>query len=693
MHTDQLTTRSEPAAGALTVRAFSISTGPGTYDPKTRSVQAVLATDAPVQVLDMARWEIIDETLRMDGAILPPSGQVPLLDAHNRFSIEAQLGSTRELRIEAGRLVGRRFFADTPAARDAESKVRDGHLSDGSIGYQVTRAEMIPAGESHLIDGRTFTAGPDRPLRVALEWAVKEDSLVPIGADPAAKVRAASFQAQGASHMPQEATTQVRTAPGPSISAPAAQTVPAAPSPADLDARRELDIRELAEFGSVAPDVLRAALDAKETLEQARQRFVAARNVDTGGHVAHAPAPMIWDTVDRAVTAMAPAIGDSILMRAGVALLEEGPTGAPLLDPYGKPKVRAPHPEAARYATAGRTIADTARAFLQGLGVPTDGFSRREILKRALSIRGDGISTISLPNVLADTMGRSLRAAYAELSPQWPKFARHRTHPDFRTITRVDLGALEDLEEVAPAGEYSHVFLSGDQGIQYRLRKFGKLVGYTWEDMLNDRADQSVFSRIPQNLAAAGVRQEDMLVIAVLVANGNAQDGKAFMGTDHGNLAASGCVPSVEAFNAGRLAMRLAKPLAAANVTMSGYLNVEPACWVGPAALEGTVDELLATPIRPAEAGATVATNVGNIWRGRLAKAVHPLLDKADDAQWYMTGPAGMGFIELCMLGESRYPTVESEQAFEVDAIRFKVRHVLAAALIDHRGLYCNPGD
>jgi len=160
-----------------------------TIDEATRSVEAVLATETPVEVIDLDRFETVDESLRMVGAQFPR--QVPLLDAHNRKSCDDHLGSVRHLRVDRDRLVGRLYFASSsdPRAQRAWEKVRAGHLTDVSIGYLVTEAIRVEPGRTKTVNGRTLKAGPKKPLRVATRWVLREASLAPIGSDQAAQVR------------------------------------------------------------------------------------------------------------------------------------------------------------------------------------------------------------------------------------------------------------------------------------------------------------------------------------------------------------------------------------------------------------------------------------------------------------------------------------------------------------------------
>lgn len=168
----------------LTLRTIRVRAE--TIDEEARSVEAVLATEQPVRVYDYRAGGLIEEVLRVDGAQLPE--QMPLLETHDRWSLDSVLGSVRQIRREGDTIVGRLHFADDERADRAWRKVRAGHLTDTSVGYSVGQYQDIPAGKTVTVNGRSYTAGA-RPLRVSTEWTPRESSLVPIGADSAAKIR------------------------------------------------------------------------------------------------------------------------------------------------------------------------------------------------------------------------------------------------------------------------------------------------------------------------------------------------------------------------------------------------------------------------------------------------------------------------------------------------------------------------
>jgi len=215
----------------LTVRTWQVRAD--SWDDATRSFEAVLATEAPVLVMDLQRWEPVEEVLVARGCKLPKNRQVPLLDSHNRSSVrEGQVGSVRDIRIEKGQVAGRNFISASEP--DIATKVKEGHVTDCSVGYRVLNAVTIEPGQTAEVGGQSYTASPTRALRVTTEWQLKENSLCPIGADEDAKVRSDEEPAGQVSRLPaqnEEGTRMPNSAPAPA-GAPAAP--PAAPVPAPV---------------------------------------------------------------------------------------------------------------------------------------------------------------------------------------------------------------------------------------------------------------------------------------------------------------------------------------------------------------------------------------------------------------------------------------------------------------------------
>lgn len=169
--------------------------------PAARILNATIATESPVAVFDPRSGSVVLEILRLGGAELPR--QAPLLLDHQR-SVTSMVGSVADFTIDGIELQAQlRFAAGNTAADDAWSLAEQKHLRAVSIGYQLTEYREIRPGQTEVVGGQSYTAPRDRLLRVVTRWALKEASLVPIGADALAGTRSATFSFSGDESMHQ----------------------------------------------------------------------------------------------------------------------------------------------------------------------------------------------------------------------------------------------------------------------------------------------------------------------------------------------------------------------------------------------------------------------------------------------------------------------------------------------------------
>ncbi|EMI17780.1 Clp protease [Rhodopirellula maiorica SM1] len=172
---------------------------PKSLDEENRSVNCVLTTEDPVRVYDWRSGKIVLETLVVAGCEF--EDQTPLLRDHRQYDVEAILGSVTEHAAKSDELVGLVTFGDDldDKAEAIWRRVKQGHLRRVSVGYDYTVNDYITitAGESQVIDGRTFKAPKDYDLRVVRRWRLREVSVVVIPADKRAQMRSDSGKQRG----------------------------------------------------------------------------------------------------------------------------------------------------------------------------------------------------------------------------------------------------------------------------------------------------------------------------------------------------------------------------------------------------------------------------------------------------------------------------------------------------------------
>lgn len=172
----------------LQYRAAPVDTP--TLNEESRTIIATISTEQPVAMYDYRNGRMIDEVLVARGGSFPE--RVPLLDDHSRYGTDSVMGSGRSITLNGDRWRATLHFAKDAGQRVDQTwqLVRQGHVTDVSIGYRYEPTDYvdIPPGKSQDVQGRMWTAGPNRTLRVVTKWSGREISTTPIGADDQAKI-------------------------------------------------------------------------------------------------------------------------------------------------------------------------------------------------------------------------------------------------------------------------------------------------------------------------------------------------------------------------------------------------------------------------------------------------------------------------------------------------------------------------
>ncbi|NDY41259.1 hypothetical protein G3N55_00140 [Dissulfurirhabdus thermomarina] len=673
MRRRQIAQRLEEAglAPGMTTRAAGMRMAPESWDPEARSVRAVAATEQPATVWDWERMDFVDEVLRVDGLILPPSGQVPLLDAHSRGSVADVLGSAADFRRTTadGQPAVECRLDLSSAAADAATKISEGHLTDVSVGYAVREAVYIPAGQRQVVGGREY----EGPLKVSTRWELRELSLVPIGADRLAKVRAAIkedddmnehlrafLEARGlaADATEEQALDYMRRLAEENDEARAEierlKAQQADPEAVRAEERRR--IREITEAVSVAglPDELaRELIDAGTDLNQARARIID--ELKRRGPAIGAGAGRVEPGLDERDKFRA-AARDGLLLRAGG-------------------QVDRPAPGAREFR--GVTLLDLAREALVRAGVQVRGLNRLQLATRALN----PASGSDFPALMADVANKRLVQAYTEWPATWRPFVAVTDASDFKELHSIRLSGSPDLLDVGENGEYQTASFA-DATEKYRVVTKGRIVRLTRQMLIND--DLWAFARIPQLFGTAARRMEAAAVYSLITGNPVMSDGNALFSTAHKNLASTGAAISSASLSAARAAMRKQVGL------NKERLDIQPAFLLVPVEKETDAEVLLRSAALPEDAK---SAGVYNPWAGRLTPIADPALDDVSTKAWYLIArPDQVPTIEVAYLMGEQQPYVDEEPDFDSDALKIKVRHDFGAGLVDWVGIYKNPG-
>ena len=179
------------SADTQPLRTRALARAASSVDVETRSFEAILTTETPVRTTipmpgtllgaDSCQWIEVDEVLRTDGLDRSRVERMPLLACHNSWSMDDYLGQITEVRAEAVEGLGACVVVAAqfkPSRADMAIDLAAGFYPNTSAGYVVDEYEVS------IREGAV-------PLAEAVRWTLIEGSLVPVGADPNARVRSA----------------------------------------------------------------------------------------------------------------------------------------------------------------------------------------------------------------------------------------------------------------------------------------------------------------------------------------------------------------------------------------------------------------------------------------------------------------------------------------------------------------------
>jgi hypothetical protein len=688
-----LSTRSQPAL-AFQTRAASLLLGrgaPSSLDDKTRSVELVVASETPVRVYDYQRYEEVDEVLLMSG-LQPMPSQVPLLDSHSRFSTANVLGSARDIRVEGGQLIARAFFSGAPTGEQAFTLVQEGHLTDNSVGYRVNAATWVESGRTVEIEGRQYTG----PKKVVTNWSLKEVSLTPIGADEAAKVRAANHKREGEERtmnkelrayleklgLAKEATEeeaqrfwaelQTRadggTPPAPPTppdsqrseggQAPTPPPPPTPPADGDGEQRsqqaveaertRAADIVQMCRAHGIDDPSMHGMLTSGKTTDQCGREILATlsqRSGIAGGGGYRPPVNFEHDERDKFRAAAL----DGMLIRAGLP----------------EPKQPAPGHDELR----GYSLVELARESLRRAGQPTSG--------QVLDMVGRALTTSDLPNILADVANKSVMFGWESAPESWPLWCAEGSTNDFKPGKEVRLGEFDDLEEMTDEDpEYTYGSLK-DAMEQYQLGTYGKAIRISRKLIINDDLSQLV--TVGQAMGESASRKVGDVAWAALIGNSNMGDGKALFHNDHSNII------TIPAFDVDGLGAALQKMKAQMDLRRKRRIAVTPTFFLSPTALFVTAEKFFGSEV----IGTAAEPNIKNPFTGTFPqtnRVYEPRLDDFGANIFFLAGPKGRTVKVFFLLG-NKTPYIDWENDWNTDGRKGKVRIDVGAKAMDWRGL------
>lgn len=638
-------------------------------DAEARTVPAALSSEIEVQ-----RWfgrEVLShspDAINLERA----ADGVPLLWSHDP---EKPIGRVRDVRLDRdGKLRGVLHFSKNERATEIWQDVRDGFLTDISIGYRIDKWEE--------------EKGSDKVT--ATRWTLLESSVVTVPADHTVGINRAQPENRGVTTMTETTTAAPEAAPGTRATEVAGSMKLIQNQATEAGIRQERDrvsgIRNL------------FVLDAFRTAEHLA---LCDRAIDEGWSV-DAAKDALLEFVGKGITPIA----RSAPQQSQAVNLGRGPIGGrveqgrdemtgfregaleSLLIRSGIEKDKEVIAKARTSEFSGMSLTELAREYLRRSGTETRGMGKMQIVGAALTRSGFmvGHTVSDFASILVDAANKSLLTGYEEAPETWSIWTKAVALNDFKAHNRLIMSSFGDLDVVPEGGEYKYGTFS-DAKETLTLKTYGKLFSITRQAIIND--DTRAFTEIPRHMGRAASRMVGDEVYAITSGAGPtlAQDNIAlFHASSHGgNLITSGAAPSVSTLNTGFKVMGLQTDLA------GNVLNLSPKYLICGKTLEATARDLVVNQYDPA---GTAGTLKGNPYYQRLTLVVDARLDAiASGAPWFLFADQNQfPTVEVGFLDGNQAPYLEQMDSFTVDGVGFKVRLDCIAGAMAYQGAFQNDG-
>lgn len=585
------------------------------------------------------------------------NNSAPLLYNHDRSERENRIGVVEHSWLEDGRGYAEVRLSKREEVEGIWQDVRDGILRNVSVAYRINERKLQ---EEHK----------DKPdLYRVVSWTPMEISLVDIPADPTVGV------GRSAEEMNREdSDLSYQPQPEPKLKE---KTMPKQVN--ETPERKE-------EFDIDIDEVRSGAMDegAKRALETEKERRTEIRSLFEG-HDDHATVrdqcldnPEI--DINEARKQLLDAIGKQEQPVTSNQRIEVGESETEKFARAAEDaiSVRAGLSDDQNKASelCGYQLVDIARKCLELHNVRTEGMDRSTMIGRAFTH-----SSSDFPKILENNARKAMLRGYEEAPEVFPRFTRAGNLSDFKIHTRTGIGTVASLRKVEEGGEYKHTTI-GERGEQIQLATYGELFSITRQAIIND--DLEAFTRIPRTLGRAAARTVGDLVFSILIDNPVMSDGDAVFHANHKNLAASGTAISAASVSKARAAMRKQKD-------GDATLNIRPSFMLTPVDIVDTAAVLMASETDPDQANSRVR-NLATV-NGALEVIADARLDAASATAWYLMADANaFDTIEVGYLDGVALPFLDDMDGWTIDGREFKVRIDAAAAPLEYRTMYKNPG-
>ncbi len=694
-------------AGLETVEVgpLTLSAAVGTIDEENRTVEVIFSTGAAVERYDywtgkryIEKLALKPENVRLERL----NSGAPILNAHAAYSLENVVGVVEEgsASVSGGKGKARVRFSQRADVEPFWQDVRGRIIRNVSVGYRVHRFEEVPGKKEG-----------DAPIRTATDWEPFEISLVPMGADPGARVRGAHPTVETnpcviVRSLEERAMVPENKTPQPAEPAATPAPVPEkrlaielASDPAieakarDAERERAEGIRKLvrgsklANAESIADDMIKRGITIDAARAETLTKLTAASDE-------HEPAPGRIRVGEDASDKRRAGIVASLLVRAGVVdLIRAAAKKRPDLPAFA---VVPTDPGEFRSLS----LLELSRAALEERGERTRGWDKNEVAGQMLRTLGEiamrgtasvvgAQSTSDFPIALETTLNKVLLAAYVIAPDTWRRFCAVGSLNDFRPHPRYRTGYLGALDLVPQGGEFKNKNIPDAVRESVTAATKGNILALTRQTLIND--DMGIFNRVATQAGRAAALSIESDVYALLALNGGLgplmSDGLPLFDAAHANIG-TGSALSVAGLDDDAVVLGLQT-----DPQGNEILDLRPAILLVSRGQEGTARVINGADYDVDQSAAAGARN--QLTPNRVQGMFRDIVGSgrlSGVRRYIFTDPAGMPVLEVDFLDGVQEPFLDMQDGWRIDGVEWKVRLDYGVGAVEVRGAVTNEG-
>jgi len=629
-------------------RAFGFI--PNSLKPEERAIDFIWTTGERVLRNDFfdgpfyEELEVSEKAIRMDRL----NNGAPLLNTHQQDDLNKLMGSMVRAWIDKGVGYGTAKISKRADVEPYFQDIKDGNIRNVSVGYRVYSMTLV--GDDNGV-----------PIYRATDWEPLEVSLVPVGADAFAGVRAddakntltiESAEAQGEIKMdepalaPQEQVIAQDEIKAEEISAKeepkteevkVEQPVEEVRTATESSSKNVLDVLSAVRAAGLSVEVAEKFIKEKKQIEQVRKEIIDM--VSTKENIA----PHIEAGRDQSET-ITRGIENALAHR---------------LNPKNE---------------------------LTDLGRQYRGMTVLRMAEEILGSKARGMSKMALaravlvssafPNLMENIAQKQVIDSFKTAPSTFEAWTKKGTLVDFKQASRLMNSGAPNLALLSEGATITEGSMTDSRKEYNQLATYAKNVVLSTQAIIND--DLGHFDDVLKLFAISAKRTESSLVYTTtLVGNPNMADSVALFHADHGNTATAAAL-SIDALETAFIAMQ-------SQMTIDGndYADIMPKFLIVGLALEKEAKQILGA-YQPAQ-----ASNV-NPYAGALNLIIDPRV--TGNKYFLAADPAINPLVEVSHLEGQEGPMVIQEQSTSVDGIIYSCRHYVGVKALDWRAGYYNAG-